>query len=613
MKLVATIIAALGMASASAAQPEPVTAIVDTTVLPMTGNERLTRQTVIVSGDRIVAVGPARTVKVPAGARRIDGRGKVLMPGLVDMHIHLAPVAGEDGDAAQRSLSVMLAHGVTTARTMAGSPENLVVRSKVESGVLAGPRIYAAAPALHEKSAPGAEQARAAVAQAKAAGFDLIKSHHLPDPAVWQAVQDEAKAQRIAVAGHVANSVGLERAIAAGQQVEHLDSVVHAMLPDDASEKQMDFGQVPPPPVTARALTVSDAELARLAKRVAAAKSWHVPTLSLFEKISDVETPVATLLADPAMRFVPKPALQQWAGQREQMKGMFTPADAEAFRELRRRITRAFHGAGVPLMAGSDTAQAFHIWGPGLHQEIAALAAAGLSPMEALRSGTVVPRDYFRSLPNGGSALGWKADFGTVEAGARADLILLAADPSKDLSVLARPETVIAGGRVYLRPELDRMLTKAAADASAAGPQKAAAAALPKPVYIVRHLQKGEGDDPSLSAEGAANARKLAAVLKAAGISAIFATPTKRAMETAAPLAQALGLSVAPYDPGDEDALFAAAAAAPGPVLIVGHSNTVPDLVARFGGAKPAPLTEQDYGTLFLVKPDGGVATSELR
>jgi broad specificity phosphatase PhoE len=133
------------------------------------------------------------------------------------------------------------------------------------------------------------------------------------------------------------------------------------------------------------------------------------------------------------------------------------------------------------------------------------------------------------------------------------------------------------------------------------------------PVYVIRHLQKGVGADPSLTPEGAANAQRLATMLGSKGIVAIFATPTRRTFETAAPLAKALGLEVQPYDPSDPAALAAQVAAAGGPVLVVGHSNTVPELVALFGGAEPAPLSEADFGTLFEVAPGGTVTTTEVR
>ena len=131
-------------------------------------------------------------------------------------------------------------------------------------------------------------------------------------------------------------------------------------------------------------------------------------------------------------------------------------------------------------------------------------------------------------------------------------------------------------------------------------------------VYVVRHLEKAEGDDPPLSVKGAANAQRLAHMLGDKGIVAIFATPTKRAMETAAPLAKRLGIAVTAYDPKAPDALVESAAVSPGAILVIGHSNTVPALVAAFGGAKPAPMTEEDYGTIFVVE-DGSVATLAVR
>jgi len=121
-------------------------------------------------------------------------------------------------------------------------------------------------------------------------------------------------------------------------------------------------------------------------------------------------------------------------------------------------------------------------------------------------------------------------------------------------------------------------------------------------VYVVRHLQKAGGDNPPLTAEGAAGAERIAEMLAAKGVTAVFATATRRAEQTAAPLAERLGIGVTHYDPKSPGRLAAELAFVKGAALVVGHSNTVPDLVAAFGGSRPAPLTEQDYGTIYVVR-----------
>lgn len=142
---------------------------------------------------------------------------------------------------------------------------------------------------------------------------------------------------------------------------------------------------------------------------------------------------------------------------------------------------------------------------------------------------------------------------------------------------------------------------------------EAAAPTAQKDVFVIRHLQKGQGEDPPLTAEGAANAERLAELLDDRGIAAVFATRTRRAMETAAPLARRLAIAITPYDPKNPGALVDAVAAVAGPVLVVGHSNTVPDLVDRLGGPAQPPMSEQDYGRMFVVGADGEVVTMQVR
>ena len=128
----------------------------------------------------------------------------------------------------------------------------------------------------------------------------------------------------------------------------------------------------------------------------------------------------------------------------------------------------------------------------------------------------------------------------------------------------------------------------------------------PSSVYVMRHLEKAEGQDPGLSEEGRANAQRLVTLLERDRPSAIYVSATRRARETAAPLAARLGLTSKTYDPRDTPGLVARVAAEPGTVLVVGHSNTVPDIVEQLGGVRPAPLAESDYGDVWRISRAGG-------
>lgn len=153
-----------------------------------------------------------------------------------------------------------------------------------------------------------------------------------------------------------------------------------------------------------------------------------------------------------------------------------------------------------------------------------------------------------------------------------------------------------------------------AACAPAAAPDASASAGAgdANTIYVIRHLQKAEGDDPPLTNEGSAAAVRLAMMLEDAGIVAIYSTPTRRTMETAVPLASALGLTITPYDPRNSQAMVDAVRALEGSALVVGHSNTVPDIVSRFGGQPVPQLTESDYGTVFAIDADGSVREIEV-
>lgn len=141
-----------------------------------------------------------------------------------------------------------------------------------------------------------------------------------------------------------------------------------------------------------------------------------------------------------------------------------------------------------------------------------------------------------------------------------------------------------------------------------------AAMAQPDMIYLVRHGEKAtDGNDPSLTPQGRQRAQNIASILRRVGIQTIFSTPTARTLETAKPLSASLGLPVQQYDAGKPEALVARVKTLQGPVLVVGHSNTLPELVRLFGGAPGADIGDNEYERLYqLVNGTDGKVTTVL-
>ena len=603
----ALVVLAAGIAQAQrpAIEVAAVTAFVHVDVLPMGGAEPARGQTVLVRGDRIVAVGSAAEIAVPEGARIVDGAGATLLPGLVDMHVHLPADGsrGEPGDAAWRVLSTMAAHGVTTARGLAGHAAHPELRERVLREALFAPTLYVAAPALHDGNTKTAEAARDAVRAAHEARFDLVKSHQLTDVEVWRAVQSAARELGLPVSGHVTNEVGLAVAIQAGQQLEHLDGFTAALLPKDAN--RTGWSQFP----TAAALElVQRGRIDTLAKLVAASGVYSTPTLALFERVLDLETPTDVLRARPGMAYVSPVALEAWSSQCKQMRqaGVFA-AIAEPYVALRRDLVLALHRAGAPLLAGSDSPQSFLMPGPALVDELEALVRAGLTPLAALETATSVPASYFAALPRNGSANGTAVDFGRIAVGLRADLVLVAGDPSRNIGALRDVQGVMVRGQWKAREALDPLLAQL--ERAAKGlPLNVGREAAGPVIYLVRHAEAGpEKPDPELTEAGVARAEQLAERLESSGVERILSSDYARTRSTAGAVAERLGLEVELYDPRELENLARELRTAIGRILVVGHSNTTPALFTLLTGEETPPIAEAEHDRLYRID----VATGE--
>jgi imidazolonepropionase-like amidohydrolase len=442
--LIGTAFLGLAAAGEPAAQ-ERVTAFVDVTVVPMDRERSLPGQTVLVRGDRIVEVGPASGVKVPAGATRVEGRGKYLIPGLAEMHAHI-PGGQAPDSSVERTLFLYVSGGITTIRGMLGHPRHLELRARAAGGDLLSPTIYASGPSFNGNSAPTAEAAAKAVTEQKAAGYDLLKIH----PGVGREVFDTlvATARRVGIpfAGHVPEEVGIARAIASRYaSIEHLDGYLEGMLreaaplkPSESAFFGMNLGE-----------HLDESKLPALVRATKDAGVWNVPTQVLMENLISAGS-ADELARRPEMRYVAASTVAQWTEAKNTMLQETGSSEASARRmiEVRRKLIKALHAAGAGLLLGSDAPQVWNVPGFSTHRELESLVAAGLTPWQALETGTRNVAAYFGTLE----------EAGTVETGKRADLILLDADPLKDIRNTTRRAGVMVRGRWLPQAEIQQRL-----------------------------------------------------------------------------------------------------------------------------------------------------------
>ncbi len=411
------------------AQDAAAVAFEGVTVVPMDRERVLPGHTVVVRGDRIEAVGPDGSVVVPDGATRVDGRGRWLVPGLAEMHGHVPPPSAP-AELTEETLFLYLSQGITTVRGMLGAEGQLDLKRRANTGELLSPTLYLAGPSFNGNSVSSPEQAEAMVRRQVEEGWDLLKVHPGLTRPEYDAMAETANALGIRFGGHVPAAVGLEHAIAQGQETfDHVDGYAEAL---DASA-----GPVDP------------ARLDALVRQSRAAGVWIVPTMALWETIYGALS-LETLRAYPELAYVPPQQVAGWIGTVEQIRAG-ADYDAEAARRLiagRNEILRALHAGGVRILMGTDAPQLFSVPGFSLHREFPRMASAGMSPYEILHSGTALVGEYFAD----------EDTFGLVAPGHRADLVLLDADPLADAANLAEIAGVMVRGRWVDRAALDARL-----------------------------------------------------------------------------------------------------------------------------------------------------------
>ena len=362
-------------------------AIVGVRVVPMTTNTVLENQTVLVRDGVVTAVGSTATIEVPLGATVIDGAGRYLMPALIDMHVHMLA----------QDLPTYVSSGITTVRNMWGHSAIKTLQDEVRTGGRVGPTIISASqgidgpppqwPATVLLTDP--KLAREVVRTQAQAGWPYLKVYTRLTTEVFDSVVVAAKDAGMIPIGHVPMDVDVRHAIAMG-----LKSIEHLTGYDRAVSRTGRFGTY----------GWADADPSRypaLVEATVAAGVWNCPTLAIFSEL----------------------AKQQ------------SPAERDAMLRNRRAFVRALSQAGAKLLVGTDAGIDVVAPGTSIHDELREFVAAGLTPFEALRGATTSAAEFLN-----------RADLGRVAVGARADLLLLEANPLSNIENAERIDGVVLGG-----------------------------------------------------------------------------------------------------------------------------------------------------------------------
>jgi cytosine/adenosine deaminase-related metal-dependent hydrolase len=441
--------AGLPLPSVDLGEPLGVVAIRNVTVIDMTGRRPLKGATVMLDGDRILSVGYTGGQGI---ARVIDGTGKYLIPGLWDMHTHPHP----------RTLAIFIANGVTGIRTMRAQPIHLDARDEVARGQRVGPHMVAGimldGPAQNQPdedwrlvSTP--DKARAAVRRASREGYDFIKVYNRLPRDAYFAIAQEARVLGVPVVGHVPWSVTPAECSAAGQRsIEHTYLIGQICIDRNEEWRRLVAANPSAAPGFAEFQpSVDSFQLSRATSLVHAMRkngTWLCPTLIASALIASGPRNSD----EPRLKYVPPLVRDAF---RKHPVFPSTPRNRAEHAQYM-QLVGMLHERGVGILAGSDAPADFMAFeGFSLHDELQLLVDAGFTPLDALRAATSAPAEFF----------GIRKELGTVEAGKRAELVLLDADPLADIRNTQRIDAVFTGGRVYRRDALDKMLDFVETDA----------------------------------------------------------------------------------------------------------------------------------------------------
>jgi len=427
---------------------------------------------VVVSDGRIQRITPSRSFKTPPGAQIVSLPGKFIIPGLWDMHTHW-------GDS-ERVFPLFIANGVLGTRNMAAPLEQVLSeRSKTANGEMLGPRIFACGPVLegpkpfvgNAVSIHGPDEARQVVDRLHAAGADFLKTYDgLPRDSYF-AVAQEANRIGMPFEGHLPLAIKAKEAVDAGQKSFEHGAVLEGTSTNEdrvandpailraieAADQTHDYPSIPETIARMGNLLLdgySEQKAAALYRDMAEHHAYICPTLVTERNITFIDD--ISLQNDPRSQYALPRQLRNWKTE----NGFLTKYRTPAYIAYRKREYAAIlrnlklaHICGVPILAGTDNGTAYTYPGFSLHDELALLVEAGLSPRESLQTATTNPARFW-NLPDG---------LGTLRAGSEASFVVLAKDPLADIRNTSEIEAVVMKGKLFDRAALDDLLRQAKA------------------------------------------------------------------------------------------------------------------------------------------------------
>ncbi len=414
-------------------------------VVPMDSERILENQDVVVKEGKIIAMGASGKVKLDKSSFVVQAKGKYLMPGLAEMHAHIPP--NDNVESQKEVLKLFVVNGVTTIRGMLGHPSHLDLREKVRRGEVLGPHIYTSGPSFNGLSVKTPEAGDKMVRDQKTMGYDFLKLHPGLTLANFNAIIKAANEVGITYGGHVSSAVGVWRAIEANYfTIDHLDGFIEGMVPGIEAMTDQEIGFF--------GLSVAKradlSQLPRLIEGLREHRVWVVPTQALAERWIAADKTPEQLRSAAEMKYMDSKTLDSWTENKKRQMAVpgYHPDEVAAYIALRRKLIKACKEGGVGLLLGSDAPQVFNVPGFSIHHELRYLVDCGITPFEALKTGTVNVAAFY----------GQSGTSGTISSGKVSDLVLINANPLKDITATTTIQGVMVGDQWLAKEYLDAQL-----------------------------------------------------------------------------------------------------------------------------------------------------------